>query len=332
MKNKILITGGLGFIGSHLACMLIEAGYEVVLFDNLSNSEESILKKIQIVSLKSPKFIKGDLRKPEDIEAALKLGFNTVIHMASLKSVPDSFSQKDTYYTNNVVGSLNLLKSMNDFNIKNIIFSSSATVYGEAKYLPIDEKHPLKPLNPYALNKFFIENYIQEYVQKYQFNAVILRYFNPAGSHDSGKIGESINSKATNLFPQLVKAAKGMVDHLKIFGTDYDTHDGTCIRDFIHIQDLVSAHLQSLKYIAANSGAHIFNIGTGSGYSVMSIINTFEKVNELSVNKLFMERRLGDQPSIYSDPALASSQLKWKSKYNLEEMCRHAWIWANNEY
>jgi UDP-glucose 4-epimerase len=332
MKKKILITGGLGFIGSHLACSLLNAGYDVVLFDNLSNSKVSILKKIQIVTSKTPVFFKGDLRKQEDIESVLKLGFQTVIHMASLKSVPNSFTQKDFYHTNNVLGSLNLLKSMNDFNIKNIIFSSSATVYGESKYLPIDEKHPLNPSNPYALNKFLIENHIKDYDQKYQLNAVILRYFNPAGAHESGHIGEYISSKTTNLFPQLVRAGMGMVDHLKIFGTDYDTHDGTCIRDFIHIQDLVDAHLQALNFIEANSGTHIFNIGTGAGFSVLNIINTFEKVNNISVNKLFMKRRLGDQPSIYSDPSLAGLQLNWKSKYNLEEMCRHAWIWANNEY
>lgn len=325
MKNKIFITGGLGFIGSHLACELLNKNFDVILFDNLSNSDESALDKINKVCKKKPEFVKGDIRNISDLKKSLSKDIKTVVHMASLKSVPESFKKTSEYYTNNVMGSQNLLSVMKEKNIENILFSSSATVYGPAKYLPIDENHPLEPTNPYAQNKIDIEKLIIDFTKKFNFNSIILRYFNPAGGHESGVLGESIHNNSTNLFPQICRAAKGYSDKLNIFGNDYDTFDGTCIRDFIHISDLSQAHIQSINFIDNNKGLNIFNIGTGQGYSVLQILNTFMDVNKVDIPLNFSKRRKGDLPEIFANPSHANKILKWVSRKTLIDMCKDSW-------
>lgn len=325
---KILVTGGLGYIGSHTVVELLNRNYEVLVVDNLSNSKIEVLDKIDKICGKKPDFYEVDLRNKKDLEEVFKNNkIEFVIHFAGLKAVGESVKEPLKYYDNNINGTLVLLELMNKHNVKNIIFSSSATVYGKPEYLPIDEKHPLSTTNPYGATKLFIEEILRDlYKSDNSFNICILRYFNPVGSHESHLLGEDPNGIPNNLVPYVVKVATKKLDKLSIFGDDYDTKDGTGVRDYIHVVDLAIGHVKSLEYMINNKGIITLNLGTGKGSSVLELVKTFEKVNKIKVPYVITERRDGDIGTCYADPSLAEKLLGWKAKKNLEDMLKDAYI------
>jgi UDP-glucose 4-epimerase len=329
--KKILVTGGTGYIGSHTVVKLIEAGYEVVILDNLFNSKVTVIDRIQKITNKRPLFIEGDIRD----RPLLKKIFNdheidAVIHFAGLKAVGESVLEPLKYYVNNVGGSISLLEAMKDANVKNIIFSSSATVYGEPQQLPITEDHPLNPTNPYGETKLAVENLLRDlYRSSPSWEIFILRYFNPVGAHQSGLIGEDPNDIPNNLFPYIAKVASGDIECLKVFGDDYKTKDGTGIRDYIHVIDLAEAHLKALEKLS-QSKCQVINVGTGQGYSVLEIVKAFQKISDYKINFTICERRSGDVAICYADASLARVLLNWKVKYNLDQMCKDSWLWQYN--
>lgn len=325
---KILVTGGLGYIGSHTVVELLNRNYEVLVVDNLSNSKIEVLDKIDKICGKKPDFYEVDLRNKKDLEEVFKNNkIEFVIHFAGLKAVGESVKEPLKYYDNNINGTLVLLELMNKYNVKNIIFSSSATVYGKPEYLPIDEKHPLSTTNPYGATKLFIEEILRDlYKSDNSFNICILRYFNPVGSHESHLLGEDPNGIPNNLVPYVVKVATKKLDKLSIFGDDYDTKDGTGVRDYIHVVDLAIGHVKSLEYMIKNKGIVTLNLGTGKGSSVLELVKTFEKVNKIKVPYVITERRDGDIGTCYADPSLAEKLLGWKAEKNLEDMLKDAYI------
>lgn len=325
---KILVTGGLGYIGSHTVVELLNRNYEVLVVDNLSNSKIEVLDKIDKICGKKPDFYEVDLRNKKDLEEVFKNNkIEFVIHFAGLKAVGESVKEPLKYYDNNINGTLVLLELMNKHNVKNIIFSSSATVYGKPEYLPIDEKHPLSTTNPYGATKLFIEEILRDlYKSDNSFNICILRYFNPVGSHESHLLGEDPNGIPNNLVPYVVKVATKKLDKLSIFGDDYDTKDGTGVRDYIHVVDLAIGHVKSLEYMINNKGIITLNLGTGKGSSVLELVKTFEKVNKIKVSYVITERRDGDIGTCYADPSLAEKLLGWKAEKNLEDMLKDAYI------
>ena len=335
---NVLLTGGMGYIGSHTALRLIEQGHQVTIFDNLTNSNASVLNSIESISLTKPNFVQGDILDTAIVENTLnKFKINAVIHLAGLKAVGESVLTPLSYYKNNVQGTISLLDAMLSCNIGTLVFSSSATVYGAPTHLPITEEHPTDPNNPYGRTKLYIEKILMDTAQSNKdWNVINLRYFNPVGSHPSGLIGDSPNGIPNNLMPYINQVASKLRPFLNIFGDDYITPDGTGVRDYIHIEDLSDAHLDALNWIHdlqkdTTTNVSTFNIGTGLGYSVLDIIKAYEKINNLEIPYRISSRRKGDIASSYADPTKANSVLGWKASRTLEDMCYSAWNFQKNK-
>lgn len=329
---SILVTGGTGYIGSHTVVELLENEEDIVIVDNFSNSSPDVLDKIKEITNRDFKFYEVDLLDKENLEKVFKENeIESVIHFAGLKAVGESVEKPVEYYTNNISGTLVLLDLMKKYKCKKIVFSSSATVYGNPKTLPIKEDFPLSTTNPYGSTKLMIEQILQDlYVSDNEFSIAILRYFNPIGAHESGKIGEVPNGIPNNIMPYILRVAIGKYEKLTIFGSDYNTPDGTGVRDYIHVVDLSKGHLKALDKIRQESGVKIYNLGTGNGYSVLDLVNTFEKVNKVKVNHVIGERRPGDIDSCYADPTKAKEELGWVAEKNLDDMCRDSWNFIIN--
>lgn len=324
----VLLTGGTGYIGSHTAVALIEAGYEIILFDNLSNSRLDILDKISAICGRSVPFIAGDLRDQCTLDYMfLNYKIESVIHFAGLKSVSESLAQPDYYFDNNVSGTLNLLRFMSKYAIRNFVFSSSATVYGEPKYLPIDEGHPRSATNPYGRSKLILEDMLSDLAAANpSWRFAILRYFNPVGAHASGLIGEDPNGIPSNLMPYISRVAAKRLPELTVFGDDYDTHDGTGIRDFIHVEDLASGHISALKALERRQvPISTWNLGTGQGYSVLEMVRAFEQINGVKVPFRIAPRRPGDVAACYASPIKAREDMGWEASRGLDQMCQSVW-------
>lgn len=329
--SKILITGGAGYIGSHTAVELLKNGEELVIVDNFSNSSPEVLEKIKKITGKDFKFYELDLLDEEKLDSVFKENkIEAVIHFAGLKAVGESVEKPIEYYHNNITGTLILLKTMKKYNCKKIVFSSSATVYGNPQKLPITEDSQLSTTNPYGSTKLMIEQILQDVaVADKDFSIAILRYFNPIGAHESGLIGEVPNGIPNNIMPYIMKVAKGEYKELTIFGDDYPTKDGTGVRDYIHVVDLSKGHLKALGKIRKEAGVKIFNLGTGKGYSVLELVKNFEKVNNVKVNYKIGPRRPGDIPACYADPRKAEKELGWKAEKGIEEMLKDSWNFVN---
>ncbi len=327
---NILVTGGTGFIGSHTTVELLTMGHNVIVIDNLSNSSELVLHRIKEITGIEVKFYKIDLCDYEKIEEVfIKEYIEIVIHFAGLKAVGESCKIPLMYYQNNLISTLNLLDIMDKHNIKKIIFSSSATVYGNPKEVPIKEEAPLSTLNPYGRTKLVIEDILRDlYASDSSWQIVILRYFNPIGAHKSSLIGEAPNGTPNNLLPYISIVAAGAIEQLCIYGNDYDTCDGTGVRDYIHIIDLARGHIKAVKKIQEGlKGINVFNLGTGKGYSVLEVINAFEKVSGKYIKYSFTHRREGDIAICYADCSKANKELDWKAEYDIYDMCEDAWRW-----
>ena len=328
--SKILVTGGTGYIGSHAVVELLEAGEEVVIVDNFSNSSPDVLEKIKKITGKEVGFYEVDLLDEEKLEQVFKENdIESVMHFAGLKAVGESVAKPIEYYHNNITGTLILLKLMKKYNCKRIVFSSSATVYGNPEKLPITEDFPLSTTNPYGSTKLMIEQILQDVnVSDNEFSVAILRYFNPIGAHESGLIGERPNGIPNNVMPYIVGVAKGKYPELTVFGNDYPTKDGTGVRDYIHVVDLAKGHLKALDKIRKEAGVKIYNLGTGNGYSVLELVQNFEKMNNIKVNYKIGARRPGDIPACYADAGKAERELGWKAERKIEEMCKDTWNFA----
>ena len=328
---KILVTGGTGYIGSHTCVELLNNGYEVIIIDNLSNSKENVISYIEKITNKKVKFYKGDVRDKNLLINIFKENkIEAVIHFAGLKAVGESVKKPLLYYQNNIDSTLVLCEVMEEFNVKKIIFSSSATVYGNPEKLPITEDMKVgNTTNPYGTSKLYIEGILKDlYVSDNSWSIILLRYFNPIGAHESGLLGEDPNGIPNNLMPYIVKVATGELKCLSVYGDDYDTKDGTGIRDYIHVVDLARGHVKALNKLLKVCGVNIYNLGTGNGYSVLDIVNTFEKVNGVKVNYKIVGRRDGDIASCYADSSKAYKELGWMSEHTLEDMVSSAYNYA----
>lgn len=329
----ILVTGGAGYIGSHTVIELQNAGYDVVVMDNLSNSSEVALERVQEITGKPLSFYKADILDREATEEIFsKEKIEAVIHFAGLKAVGESVQKPWEYYNNNITGTLVLLDVMRKHNVKNIIFSSSATVYGEPEKVPVTEETPKGSCtNPYGWTKSMLEQILTD-IQKADpsWNVILLRYFNPIGAHKSGKIGENPNGIPNNLMPYITQVAVGKLPKLGVFGNDYPTPDGTCIRDYIHVLDLATGHVKALERLKKNAGLDIYNLGTGIGYSVLDVIHNFEAATGITIPFEFKPRRAGDIPVNYSNVDKAWKELGWKAQYGIKEMCEDSWRWQSS--
>ncbi|MGM9645903.1 MAG: UDP-glucose 4-epimerase GalE [Eubacteriales bacterium] len=325
----ILVTGGTGFIGSHTVVELVKDGRDVVILDNLSNSKICVLDRIKTITGKSVKFYKADLLNEDEIEKVFSENdIDSVIHFAGLKAVGESVEKPMLYYHNNLTGTLNLCKVMASHGCKRIVFSSSATVYGKPKSVPIKEDFPLSTTNPYGETKLMIERILKDItVSDPEWSVSILRYFNPIGAHESGLIGEDPKGIPNNLLPYVARVAFGKYDHVNVFGNDYNTHDGTGVRDYIHVVDLANAHLKALDRAAKVTGIEYYNIGTGIGYSVLDIIHAYEKAVGHEIKYVIGPRRAGDIDECYADPTRAYEILGWKAQYGIEKMCADSANW-----
>lgn len=331
---QILVTGGAGFIGSHTLVELYQAGHTAVVVDNLSNSSKESLKRVaELCKVKEIPFYQVDIRDKEGLEKVMTVHkFDACIHFAGLKAVGESVEKPWLYYENNINGTLVLMQMLEKHNCKNIIFSSSATIYGEPAEMPITENCPKGVCtNPYSWTKSMLEQVLTD-IQKAdkEWNVVLLRYFNPIGAHKSGRIGENPNGIPNNLMPYITQVAIGKREKLNVFGNDYNTSDGTGVRDYIHVVDLAKAHVSALKAIDKNCGLEIYNVGTGRGYSVLEVVKAFEKANDLKVAYEIKERRPGDIDEYYSNPQKIEKELGWKAENDLEDMCRDSWNWQKN--
>jgi len=329
---SILVTGGAGYIGSHTVVELLETGEEIVIVDNFINSKPIILNKIKEITKKNLKFYELDLLDKEKLENVFKENkIEVVIHFAGLKAVGESVEKPIEYYHNNITGTLVLLELMKKYNCKKIVFSSSATVYGVPKTVPIKESFPLSTTNPYGSTKLMIEQILNDVcVSDKEFSAIILRYFNPIGAHKTGLIGENPNGIPNNLMPYINKVASGELDHLNVFGNDYPTKDGTGVRDYIHVVDLSKGHVKALEKARNTKGAIAYNLGTGKGYSVLEIVEAFEKVNNIKVKYEIAPRRPGDIAECYADPTKAREELGWVAEKSIDDMCKDAWNYIKN--
>ena len=324
----ILVTGGAGYIGSHTVVELLEAGEDIVIVDNFVNSKPEALDKIKKITGKDFKFYKVDILDEEKLEKVFKENnIESVIHFAGLKAVGESVVKPIEYYHNNITGTLVLLKLMKKYNCKRIVFSSSATVYGDPEIVPITEECKTGgTTNPYGTTKLFIERILQDvYVADNEFSIALLRYFNPIGAHESGLIGEDPNDIPNNLMPYITGVASGKLEILNVFGNDYPTKDGTGVRDYIHVVDLAKGHLKALAKIRQEAGVKIYNLGTGHGYSVLDLVNTFQKVNNVEVKYKIVGRRAGDIATCYADSSKAKKELGWVAEKGIEDMCRDSW-------
>ena len=328
---KVLVTGGAGFIGSHTCVELLMAGYDVVVVDNLSNSDEESLKRINTITGKSLEFFKIDLLDKDSLDKVFNnFPIDAVVHFAGLKAVGESVSIPLRYFHNNITGTLILCEIMNKYNVKDLVFSSSATVYGDPQEVPIKENHPLSATNPYGRSKLMIEEILKDlYCSDKSWNITLLRYFNPVGAHFSGKIGEDPNGIPNNLLPYISQVAIGKLECLSVFGSDYATHDGTGVRDYIHVTDLAIGHLKALEKHSTNPGIAAYNLGTGQGYSVLEMISAFEKASGKKIAHKFSDRRPGDVASCFADPTKSKNELNWSAKQGINEMCRDAWHWQS---
>ncbi|MEM8938397.1 MAG: UDP-glucose 4-epimerase GalE [Bacteroidota bacterium] len=331
--KKVLVTGGMGYIGSHTVVELHNSGYEAIIVDNLSNSHPSMLKRLEDIMGVTPEFYQKDLKDLESLREVFdEHDISSVIHFAASKAVGESVNKPLLYYKNNLLGTINLLELMETYQVSSIIFSSSCTVYGEPDKLPVTENSAIKPANsPYGNTKQVCEEIIKDAITSNDsLQAISLRYFNPIGAHNSGKIGEFPSGIPNNLMPYLLEVASGKLEQLSVFGADYDTPDGSCIRDYIHVVDLAKAHVVSLQRLLQNKAKEkyeVFNLGTGTGYSVLDIITTFEKTIGKKVNYKVVDRRPGDVEKIYADTSFANHELGWKAKLGLQEMLQSSWAW-----
>ena len=325
---SILVTGGAGYIGSHTCVELLQAGHQVVVFDNFSNSHPEALNRVEQLTGRAPVLVQGDIRDQDAVEAALRQhGCTAVVHFAGLKAVGESVEQPLRYYDNNVVGTQRLLTAMQNCGVHTIVFSSSATVYGDPQRLPLTEDHPLSATNPYGRSKLFIEDMLRDlYRAQPQWRIAILRYFNPVGAHASGRIGENPLGTPNNLMPFVAQVAVGRREVLQVWGGDYATADGTGVRDYIHVVDLANGHLKALQRLDAPQCAEV-NLGTGNGYSVLDVVKAFEEASGQAVPYRISPRRPGDVAACYADPSHAERFLGWKAQLDLAAMCRDHWNW-----
>lgn len=327
MNMAILVTGGAGFIGSHTCVELLENGYEVVIVDNFINSKPEALNRIKQITGKDFKFYEADLLDKAAVEIIFKENkIDAVIHFAGLKAVGESVAQPIRYYHNNITGTLILCQVMQEAGVKKIVFSSSATVYGSPETVPIREDFPLHTTNPYGSTKLMIENILQDiFVADNEWSIALLRYFNPIGAHKSGLIGEDPNGIPNNLMPYIAQVAAGKLEVLSVFGDDYDTKDGTGVRDYIHVVDLAQGHIKAVKKVLGGSGVDAYNLGTGIGYSVLDMVHAFETANNVKVNYKIAPRRPGDIAVCFADPKKAKELLGWQAQFGIEDMCRDSW-------
>lgn len=324
----ILVTGGAGYIGSHTCVQLQEAGHEVVVLDNFSNSKPEALRRVEKITGRAPRLVEGDILDREKLDQALRNPIKAVIHFAGLKAVGESITQPLSYYHNNVAGTLTLLQAMQHHGVKNLVFSSSATVYGDPASVPIRENFPLSATNPYGRSKLMIEEMLRDLARAEPgWNIAILRYFNPVGAHPSGLIGEDPNGTPNNLMPFISQVAVGKRDALNVFGNDYPTVDGTGVRDYIHVEDLARGHLAALDALSRTGGLITTNLGTGRGYSVLEVLHAFEAACGKTLPYHMVPRRAGDVAACWADPAAASEQLGWRAEKGIAEMCADSWRW-----
>ena len=324
---KVLVTGGLGFIGSHTCVELLNSGYEVVIVDNLSNSSIDVLEKIEEITSKRPKFYDIDVCDKEEVKKVFRVNkIDAVIHFAGYKAVGESVREPLKYYRNNLDSTLTLLEVMKEENCHNFVFSSSATVYGNPKELPIKEDFPLSTTNPYGTTKLMIERILADLSKAdKEMSIIVLRYFNPIGAHKSGLLGENPRGIPNNLMPYIVRVATKELEMLSVFGNDYDTHDGTGVRDYIHVVDLAKGHIKALEKCVRFKGIEYYNLGTGTGYSVLDLVKTFEEVNNVKVPYKIVDRRPGDIDACYADPGKAYEEIGFKAELGIEDMCRDSY-------
>ncbi|BDU50095.1 UDP-glucose 4-epimerase GalE [Haliovirga abyssi] len=331
MKKTCLVTGGAGYIGSHTCVELLNAGYDVIVADNFSNSKMESLNRVKEITGKDFKFYEVDILDYEKTERIFKENkIDGVIHFAGLKAVGESVEIPLRYYHNNITTTLILCEIMQKYNVKNLVFSSSATVYGDPERVPITEDFSLHATNPYGRTKLMIEEILQDlYVAEKSFNIAILRYFNPIGAHKSGKIGEDPNGIPNNLLPYIAQVAVGKLKEVRVFGNDYPTIDGTGVRDYIHVVDLAKGHLKALEKLEGKPGIVTYNLGTGKGTTVLEMISAFEKACNKKIPYKIIERRAGDIAKCYADPEKAEKELNWKAEKGIEEMCKDSWNWQS---
>jgi UDP-glucose 4-epimerase len=324
---NVLLTGGMGYIGSHTAVVLSRAGHQVVLYDNLSNSSDQVLEKLSQITDQPIPFVKGDVRDTELLKATLAAHeIDAVIHFAGLKAVGESVEKPVEYYANNLQGTISLLQAMQSAQVKTLVFSSSATVYGQPQYHPLDENHPTSATNPYGRSKLHIEEMLNDVAGAApDWRVACLRYFNPVGAHESGLIGENPNGVPNNLMPYIAQVASGLRPCLSVFGGDYPTEDGTGVRDFIHVMDLAEGHAAALNFLSESPGWHAINLGTGQGYSVLDVVQAFEKASGRPVPYQIVARRAGDVAACYAHPNKASECLNWRAMRSLDDMCTSTW-------
>ena len=328
----ILVTGGAGFIGSHTCVELLENNYEIVVMDNFVNSKPESLNRIKKITGKDFKFYEADLLDKAAIETIFEENdIEAVIHFAGLKAVGESVAQPIRYYHNNITGTLLLCQVMQEHNVKKIVFSSSATVYGSPKSVPIREDFELHTTNPYGSTKLMIEDMMRDiFVSDSEWSIALLRYFNPIGAHKSGLIGEDPNGIPNNLMPYIAQVAAGKLECLSVFGNDYNTPDGTGVRDYIHVVDLAQGHIKAVEKVLSSTGVDAYNLGTGTGYSVLDMVDAFQRVNNVKVNHKIVARRPGDIAECYADPTKAKEILGWEAKFGIDEMCRDSWNFVKN--
>ncbi len=333
MKQSILVTGGAGYIGSHTTLALLEAGHQVIVLDNLANSSLESLRRVERICGKAAIFIEGDIRDRALLDSIFaRYSIQAVLHFAGLKAVGESVQQPLAYYENNVSGSVVLFQAMAAAGVFNLVFSSSATVYGEPKQMPISEAFPTgTPTNPYGRSKLMVEEVLRDLaISEPRWSIALLRYFNPVGAHSSGLIGEDPNGIPNNLLPYISQVAVGKLQQLSVYGNDYPTVDGTGVRDYIHVVDLADGHLKALNAIAESHGVHIWNLGTGQGYSVLQMIKAFEQAAGVAVPYKIVDRRSGDIAECWADPSKAAQELGWTAVHSLEDMMQDTWRWQQN--
>jgi UDP-glucose 4-epimerase len=329
---SILVTGGAGYIGSHTCVELLQAGYDLIVIDNFSNSKMDSLNRVKELTGKDVTFFEVDLLNRDDVDKIFKQhSIEAVIHFAGLKAVGESVSLPLHYYHNNITGTLILCDVMKQYGVKNLVFSSSATVYGMPETVPISEDFPLGATNPYGRTKLMIEEILRDvYVADEGWSIALLRYFNPIGAHESGRIGEDPNGIPNNLMPFITQVAVGKLKQLSVFGNDYPTIDGSGVRDYIHVVDLAHGHLKALEKVMASNGVEAYNLGTGTGYSVLEIVTAFEKASGVQIPYQIVDRRPGDIAVCYADATKAKNELGWVATRGIEEMCRDSWKWQKN--
>ena len=328
---KALLTGGAGYIGSHTAAAMISAGWNVVIADALFNSSEECVRRVEEITGASIPFYKADVCDGSAMEQVFsEHSFDAVVHFAGFKCVPESVAKPVMYYRNNIDSTLTLLEKMEKYGVHTLVYSSSATVYGFPGTVKFDETLPLGPVNPYGWTKQMCEQILRDAcAADSEMSVVLLRYFNPVGAHESGRIGEDPSGIPNNLMPYISRVAVGVLDHLNIYGSDYNTPDGTGVRDYIHVMDLAEGHLAALEYAVGHKGTETFNLGRGKGVSVLEMVETFQKVNEVPVHYVMAPRRSGDLDEYYADPSKAQRVLGWKAARGIEEMCRDTWRWQS---